>query len=73
MQPEVRDYIAPGERLGLPDLITRLVDDGHQVGAYRYDGLWLDLRRREDYDTAVARYEEIWPSFAGMPVSRTAA
>lgn len=73
MQPEVRDAIAPGERLGLPELIGRLVAAGRRVGAYEFRGLWLDLRRREDYEAAVARYEEIWPLFSGVSAGRNAA
>jgi NDP-mannose synthase len=72
MQPEVRDTIAPGERLGIPDLIGRIVAGGGRVGAYEFDGLWLDLRLREDYEAAVARYEEIWPLFSGVSARRTA-
>ena len=73
MEPEARDAISPGERLGLPDLIGRLVAAGHPVGAHEYNGLWLDLRRREDYEAAVARYDEIWPLFSGVSAGRNAA
>jgi NDP-sugar pyrophosphorylase family protein len=73
MEPEARDVIATGERLGLPELIERLVARGDRVGAYRFDGLWLDLRRREDYEAAVARYDEILPLFSEVSAGRTAA
>jgi NDP-sugar pyrophosphorylase family protein len=61
MQPEVRRYIADGEVLGLPELVNRLLADGLRVGAFPHQGLWLDMRRREDFELAQAGIEEIVP------------
>jgi NDP-mannose synthase len=72
MQPGVADLIDDGERLGIPTLIERAIGSGHRVGAYEYEGLWLDLRRQEDYEQAIERYEEIAPFFA-EPAERRAA
>jgi NDP-sugar pyrophosphorylase family protein len=71
MQPEVLEYIRPGEVLGLPELINRLLADGLQVGAFPYQGLWLDMRRREDFEIAQSRFDEIAPLFprAHSPIS----
>jgi NDP-sugar pyrophosphorylase family protein len=55
MQPHVRRYVEPGERLGLAELIGRLLAAGERVGAYGYEGPWLDVRRREDYERALER------------------
>ena len=63
MQPEVRRYIAPNEVLGLPELINRLVADGLPVGAFPYQGLWLDMRRREDFELAQQGIDGIAPLF----------
>jgi NDP-sugar pyrophosphorylase family protein len=72
MQPGVADLIDDDERLGIPTLIERAIGSGHRVGAYEYEGLWLDLRRQEDYEQAIERYEEIAPFFA-EPAERRAA
>ncbi len=41
-----------------PDLVSRLLDQGLQVGAFVHDGLWLDIGRHEDYENAVALWEQ---------------
>jgi len=53
-EPEVCEYIEPGEHLDLPTLVNRLIDNGQTVGAYVHDGYWLDIGRHEDYERAVA-------------------
>jgi hypothetical protein len=63
----VQEHIREGEHLGLPTLVERLIAAGRRVGAFEHDGLSLDVRRREDYELAIARYEEIAPSFADSP------
>jgi NDP-sugar pyrophosphorylase family protein len=73
MQPVVCDYIEPGERLGLPDLILRLVAAGHRIGAHAHRGLWLDMRRREDYERAVTGHEDLVPLIETGLRDRTAA
>jgi NDP-mannose synthase len=65
IQPEVREYVAPGEVLGLPDLVNRLLADGLQVGSFAHDGLWLDMRRREDFELAQLGAGEIEPLLPG--------
>ena len=35
-----------------------LLEAREQVGAYLYDGLWFDIGRRDDYELAVAAWEE---------------
>jgi NDP-mannose synthase len=72
VQPEVRDYIADGERLGFPALVERLIEGGRRVGAYEHEGLWLDMRRPDDYEQAAARYDEIAPFFADAPAREAA-
>jgi NDP-mannose synthase len=64
LQAHACEHIATGEHLRLPELAERLIAAGEPVGAYEHDGLSLDLRRREDYEQAIARYEEIAPFFA---------
>ena len=41
-----------------PDLVQALLQAGEPVEAYRYDGLWFDIGRRDDYEQAVAAWVE---------------
>ena len=46
----------PAERLlRLPGSRPRASQGGESVGAYRYDGLWFDIGRRDDYEKAARR------------------
>jgi NDP-sugar pyrophosphorylase family protein len=72
VQPAVMRLIAEGEHLSLPSLVEQLISRGEPVGAYAHDGLSLDIRERDDYEQAVARYEEI-ATFAFEPAAREAA
>jgi NDP-mannose synthase len=60
-EPEILDYISPGERLDLPELVHRLLRDGRQVGAYPFDGYWLDIGRHSDYQAALDDFERLRP------------
>ncbi len=57
MQPEALEYVSRGERLDLPDLIRRLMNDGRLVIGHRFSGYWLDIGRHEDYAAAVELLE----------------
>lgn len=46
------DFMKPGERLGIPDLVERLRAAGQPVRGYRFDGAWLDIGRPADYEAA---------------------
>ena len=56
-KPEVLDYIKEGEKIGLPDLIRRIILNKHTVGTYEIKGTWMDLGRFEDYNDAMDFYE----------------
>jgi NDP-sugar pyrophosphorylase family protein len=49
LEPEALDYMPDGDHFDFPDLVERLLDDGRQVGAYPFEGFWLDIGRHEDY------------------------
>jgi len=51
-EPQVLDFITPDQRLDLPELVLRLIDQGHPVNVYRFDGYWLDIGRHDDYEKA---------------------
>jgi NDP-sugar pyrophosphorylase family protein len=58
LEPEALDYIPPEGHFDFPDLVQALLLAGEPVGAYRYDGLWFDIGRRDDYEQAVAAWNE---------------
>jgi NDP-sugar pyrophosphorylase family protein len=57
--PRVLEYMTPEERLDFPDLITRLLDAGEVVRAYRSDCYWLDIGRHDDYEQALNEFERM--------------
>jgi NDP-sugar pyrophosphorylase family protein len=59
VEPRVLDYIEPGVYFDVPDLVLRLLDAGEQVGSYLTDSYWLDIGRHDDYEKAIAEYEQL--------------
>ncbi len=55
--PSVLEFIQPDERLDFPDLVRGLLRAGRSVGCYRFDGLWLDIGRTDDYQVATETFE----------------
>lgn len=51
-EPRALAYIPKGEYLDFPDLVTRLVDAGEPVSAWRNDAYWLDIGNPDDYARA---------------------
>lgn len=58
LEPEALEYIPPEGHFDFPDLVHALLRAGERVQAYRYDGLWFDIGRRDDYERAVAAWDE---------------
>jgi NDP-mannose synthase len=56
MEPEVIDYVPEDQAFDLPDLVHALLEANQPIGAYRYDGLWFDIGRKEDYERAVEEW-----------------
>ncbi len=54
ISPWVLDQILPGERLDMPDLIDRLMKDGHPVRTHDANAYWLDLGRIDDLEAGDA-------------------
>jgi NDP-sugar pyrophosphorylase family protein len=54
LEPRALELIPQDRPFDIPDLVLSLLDAGEPVGAYRYDGFWLDLGRHEDYEAAVS-------------------
>ena len=61
LEPAALEHIPSGERFDIPDLVHALLAAGQPVGSYPFDGYWLDIGRHDDYEQALADYEEILP------------
>jgi dTDP-glucose pyrophosphorylase len=57
LNPEVCRYIPDGQHYDMPDLISRLVTEGHRVVSFPVREYWLDIGRIEDYQKALADIE----------------
>ncbi|MEA2364528.1 MAG: NDP-mannose synthase [Thermoleophilaceae bacterium] len=60
LDPVVIEHIPEG-RFDIPDLVLALIAAGLPVGAYPFDGYWLDIGRHDDYEQALQDYEDILP------------
>jgi NDP-mannose synthase len=64
-EPGVLEYIERDSYFDVPDLVLQLLGANEQVGHFLYDGYWLDIGRHDDYEKAIAEYEELkdtlWP------------
>lgn len=66
-EPQVLDYITPDQHLDLPELVLRLINQGHPVNVYRFDGYWLDIGRHDDYEKANDEFSANRTSFLPEP------
>jgi NDP-mannose synthase len=53
----VSPYLNPDEFLNIPDLMNRLLTDGHAVYCYSEPCFWLDIGRVDDYQQALEIFE----------------
>jgi NDP-sugar pyrophosphorylase family protein len=53
----VREFIVPGERLDMPDLMQSMQRRGGKVFCHRQNCFWLDIGRPEDFAEAQAMFE----------------
>ena len=58
LEPEALEYIPPEGAFDFPDLVQALLRAGEPVSALRFDGLWFDIGRRDDYEQAVTTWLE---------------
>jgi NDP-sugar pyrophosphorylase family protein len=61
LEPRALRHIPVGERFDIPDLVLALLEAGEAVGSFFYEGYWLDIGRHDDYEQALADYEQILP------------
>jgi len=62
-EPKALEFIEPGKRLDLPDLVLKLIAAGERVCSFSTDCQWLDIGRPDDYARAQELYEEQSESF----------
>jgi NDP-mannose synthase len=55
-EPDLLAKVPIGRRFDFPQLVDALLADGKQVGVYKYDGMWFDIGRQEDYEAAAAAW-----------------
>lgn len=53
----VGPYLQAGRYLDIPDLMMRLLTDGHPVYCYNEPCYWLDIGRVDDYQAAIELFE----------------
>jgi NDP-sugar pyrophosphorylase family protein len=61
LEPRALLHIPVNERFDVPDLVLALLRAGEPVGSFLYEGYWLDIGRHDDYEQALADYEQILP------------
>lgn len=59
LEPRVLEYLPASGCFDFPDLVQVLLANMEPVGAYRFDGLWFDIGRRDDYEEAVAAWSRL--------------
>lgn len=58
MEPQVLNRIPTSGYFDFPQLVQRLLDEAQRVGTFPFSGFWLDIGRRDDYETAVEQWQQ---------------
>jgi len=58
MQPGILDFIPKGVPFGMDNLIHAMLAKGEKVHVFKHDGMWMDIGRPEDFETAQDVFEE---------------
>lgn len=56
MEPEVIQRIPAAGYFDFPQLVQRLLEEGSRVGTFPFSGFWLDIGRRDDYESALEQW-----------------
>jgi NDP-sugar pyrophosphorylase family protein len=64
LSPAAVEHV-PAGRFDIPDLVLALLEAGLPVGAFPFEGYWLDIGRHDDYERAQADYDTIVPQLLG--------
>jgi len=63
MKKEILEYIPRNECFDIPDLMWKLLELEKRPNIYLFNGQWLDIGRKEDYDRAVIDFNANISSF----------
>jgi NDP-sugar pyrophosphorylase family protein len=61
----VLQYVPDGRPFDFPDLVLELIRRGRPIRGIRFDGLWLDIGRAEDYAKAIETFAASRSRFLG--------
>lgn len=59
LSPQSLNYVKKNEYLDMPNLIVRLVNNGMNTVAYKYQDYWLDIGRVEEFERAQNEWRPI--------------
>ena len=59
INPEIVEMIPQAKRYDAPDLMNELLANGEKVGAYLFDGYWLDIGLPRDYEKALNEFSSM--------------
>src|SRR5690606_25245694 len=62
----VRPILTKGERLDIPELMTKLNENGKKVSCVKSEALWIDIGRKEDYELANFVFSEKFELHLGL-------
>jgi NDP-sugar pyrophosphorylase family protein len=62
----ILSYLTPGKRLDFPDLVHRLLAQGEDIHYYPFDGYWLDIGCKSDYEKAIEDFEFMRDKLLGL-------
>jgi NDP-sugar pyrophosphorylase family protein len=61
VEPRAVEHVPAEGRFDIPDLVLALLAAGEPVGTLLHDGYWRDIGRHDDYEQAIADFEELRP------------
>ncbi len=64
-EPEILQFIQPGQKLDFPDLVQCLLQAQVKVALYPSEDFWLDIGRPDDYHKAIEVFAQQPEMFLG--------
>ena len=60
LEPDIFKYIGENENIGMPDIITRMKEDGQKVGIYPIsENAWLDMGQMDSMESMERKVKEL--------------
>jgi len=63
MKKEITEYLPVNDYFDIPNLMWKLIEEGKPPYIYPFDGRWLDIGRKEDYDRAIQEFQKYESDF----------